>query len=101
MTNHTGNSITNSVPCPNNDLQEALTSSEIYNGHLRRLASLITTPQLADAVRQVMGADETVLKDSFLAYKLNSLGLIKLKDNKATPSCELYRQYFGAGRGSS
>ncbi|MEQ9237651.1 AAA-like domain-containing protein [Coleofasciculus sp. E2-BRE-01] len=82
-------------------LQEALTASGIYNGHLRRLASLITTPQLADAVRQVMGADETVLSDSCLAYKLNSLGLIKLQENKATPSCELYRQYFGAWRGSS
>ncbi|MEQ8957431.1 MAG: AAA-like domain-containing protein [Coleofasciculus sp. C2-GNP5-27] len=75
-------------------LQEALTSSGLYNSHLRRLASLITTPQLADAVKEVMSADETILSDSCLAYKLNSLGLIKLKDNKAMPSCELYRQYF-------
>lgn len=82
-------------------LQQALTASGIYQGHLRRLASLITTSEVADAVRQVMSADETILSDSCLAYKLNSLGLIKLKDNKAIPSCELYRQYFGAWRGSS
>jgi len=76
-------------------LQTALTASGIYNGHLRRLASLITTPELADAVKKVMSVDETVLADSRLAYKLNSLGLIKLKENKAIPSCELYRHYFG------
>jgi len=41
-----------------------------------------------------MHATEAVPLEPILAHKLSSMGLIKLDHNQATPSCQLYRQYF-------
>ncbi len=73
----------------------AATSNGIYSEHLRRQWwTLEQNPQLAYAFSEVLQEDSPKELDLYLAIKLESLGLIKLQGNKATPSCALYRDYF-------
>ena len=51
-------------------------------------------PELDKALSHVMKASEPIKLEPIVAYKLKSMGLIKLQENKAMPSCQLYRQYF-------
>ncbi|MEM7594679.1 MAG: AAA-like domain-containing protein, partial [Cyanobacteria bacterium P01_A01_bin.83] len=39
-------------------------------------------------------ADAPVKLPTITAYKLESIGLVKLNKNLVAPSCELYRLYF-------
>ena len=76
-------------------LQSASTPTGIYYHHLQRhWATLQAQSELASALYTVMGASEPVQLEPIFAYKLSSMGLIKLDNNLATPSCHLYRQYF-------
>lgn len=76
-------------------LETAPTSSGIYSHQLQRhWATLQEQPELAIALHKVMNATEPVPLEPILAYKLSSMGLIKLDHNQATPSCHLYRHYF-------
>jgi hypothetical protein len=76
-------------------LQEAPTLAGIYSNHLRRhLTHLQEHPELAAALKQVITAPKSVQLEAIAAYKLESMGLVKLEGNQATPSCELYRLYF-------
>ncbi|MFN6537514.1 MAG: AAA-like domain-containing protein [Nostoc sp. EkiNYC01] len=83
-------------------LQEAATESGIYNDHLRRLlTALQEQPELGTAVTKLIAAQECVKLEYILAYKLESIGLVKLAGDRANFSCELYRLYcesanFGA-----
>lgn len=73
----------------------AATSEGIYSEHLRRLWwTLEQNPQLASAFAEVLQHSEPIKLELHPAFKLESLGLVKLKDNKAIPSCSLYRDYF-------
>jgi hypothetical protein len=51
-------------------------------------------PELGKVFKQVIVADNSTRLDSLAAYKLESMGLIALVDNRATMSCNLYRTYF-------
>ncbi len=76
-------------------LDSAPTSSGIYSHHLQRhWAALQEQSELAIALHKVMNTPEPVPLEPILAHKLSSMGLIKLDHNQATPSCQLYRQYF-------
>ena len=76
-------------------LQSAFTSNGIYFNHLQRhQVTLQEEPELGKALATVMEACEPVQLEPIVAYKLKSMGLIKLQENKATPSCQLYRRYF-------
>ncbi|MBH8552510.1 AAA-like domain-containing protein [Nostocaceae cyanobacterium CENA357] len=76
-------------------LKTAPTSTGIYVHHLQRhWATLQKQPELAIALSAVMSTREPVLLEPITAYKLSSMGLIKLANNKATFSCQLYRHYF-------
>ena len=76
-------------------LKAAPTSTGIYQHHLQRhWATLQEQPELAIALGTIMSATEPVPLEPILAYKLTSMGLIKLDNNKAMPSCQLYQQYF-------
>ena len=76
-------------------LETGPTSSGIYHHHLQRhWVTLQQEPELATALRAVMNATEPVPLEPIIAYKLKSMGLIKLYNNQATISCQLYRQYF-------
>ena len=76
-------------------IDEAPTQSGIYSDHLRELlATLYPHQDLQTAFRKVIDADGPVILEPITAYRLESLGLIRLKKNQASPSCELYKQYF-------
>ncbi len=76
-------------------LANASTSSGIYHHHLQRYwASLQQQPELALALNRVMNSTQPVQLEPISAYKLSSMGMIKLDNNKAQPSCKLYQQYF-------
>lgn len=76
-------------------LREATTPSGIYSSHLRsQLATLKENPELMEAMKQVVTASGSVRLEAIAAYKLESMGLVKLDGAQATPSCELYHLYF-------
>ncbi|NEO85367.1 MAG: TIR domain-containing protein [Spirulina sp. SIO3F2] len=73
----------------------AQTEGGIYNDHLRRhLLNLQDYPPLAAALRQVVSQSRAVEIDAESAFKLESMGLVALQGNKASPRCDVYRQYF-------
>jgi hypothetical protein len=76
-------------------LDTAATPAGIFSQHLRELLTVLQKePQLMSAMQQVVTIDERVELDAITAYKLESMGLIKLEGNQARISCELYRLYF-------
>nr|WP_228049795.1 AAA-like domain-containing protein [Tychonema sp. LEGE 06208] len=78
------------------ELKETATSDAgIYSDHLRRqLWNLEEYPELAEGMREIAAADIPVQLKSMQAFKLDSLGLVKLQGNECVPRNELYRQYF-------
>ncbi|NJO42561.1 MAG: hypothetical protein HC769_11135 [Cyanobacteria bacterium CRU_2_1] len=78
-------------------LQEAPTQAGIYSNHLRRHWEVLQAhPNLWTALRQVVTATRGVRLESITAYRLESMGLVKLRGNEAVPACELYRLYFSS-----
>ncbi|WP_424100214.1 AAA-like domain-containing protein [Moorena producens] len=76
-------------------LEEAPTQAGIYSNYLRYyLAALLPHPDLVAAFKEVVMATESVELEALTAYKLESLGLIRIRGNRATASCELYRLFF-------
>ncbi|MEH2236757.1 AAA-like domain-containing protein [Nostoc sp.] len=76
-------------------LEIASTPVGIYSQHLRELLTLLKKePDLMSAMQQVIATDEKVELDAIAAYKLESMGLVKLNGNQAHAMCELYRLYF-------
>lgn len=81
-------------------LQDAPTDAGIYRHHLHRHGEIISkNPLLAEAFKQVINADKPVQLETTVAYKLYSMGLIKLQGNNCISRCELYRRYFSARLG--
>ncbi|WP_009631162.1 AAA-like domain-containing protein [Synechocystis sp. PCC 7509] len=77
-------------------LQTAATESGFYSDYLRRhLVTLQQQPLLAKALAKVINSKQPIQLESIPAFKLESMGLIHLEGDYATPRCELYRQYFG------
>ena len=73
----------------------AATESGIYSDHLRRhLYVLRDYPLLAEAFRQVVSRGRPVEIDAEASFKLESMGLVRLSGNEASPRCEVYRDYF-------
>ncbi|WP_343277546.1 AAA-like domain-containing protein [Kamptonema sp. UHCC 0994] len=67
----------------------------VYSEHLRRqLWNLEQYPELTAGMREVVMASSSVQLKTMQAFKLESLGLVKLQGNECSPRCELYRQYF-------
>lgn len=79
-------------------LQQATTDSGIYHEHLRELlATLQKEPELSGAFKQVITAPKGVPLETPIAAKLANLWLINPNSSYFyTPSCELYRLYFGS-----
>ena len=76
-------------------LHSAPTQSGIYSHHLLDyLTVLRSEPSLMSALQKVITAEESVQLDAIAAYKLESMGLIRLDGNWAKTSCKLYRRYF-------
>jgi diguanylate cyclase (GGDEF)-like protein len=76
-------------------LQQAPTLAGIYSDYLRSLLLILQQqPELAVSLKQVLTTNEGVFIDAIAAYKLESMGLIRLDGNLAFSNCELYRLYF-------
>ena len=76
-------------------LQTAHTETGIYNNHLRQLlGELEQTPELLQVFKEVVMAEVPIPLKSAQAFKLHSMGLVKLEGNHAKPRCLLYRNYF-------
>jgi len=76
-------------------LKKAPTEEGPYNDHLRRhLVNLEQDAQLRAAIKKVVAKRKPIEIDSTEAFKLRSMGLIKLQDNAVMPLCNLYRDYF-------
>jgi hypothetical protein len=76
-------------------LENAPTQTGIYSNHLRgHLTTLQQHPELAAAFKEVVEADNAIQLDAIPAYKLESMGLVNLIGDMATPGCDLYRLYF-------
>ncbi|MBD2198439.1 MULTISPECIES: AAA-like domain-containing protein [Calothrix] len=81
-------------------LQLAPTEQGIFSDHLRQqLWHLQHNSQLELGYKKVVMANAPVRLDTEVAFKLHSLGLVKLSGNDCVPSCELYRQYFSVRLG--
>lgn len=76
-------------------LQDATTETGIYRNHLRGLlVDLNKYPELISAYQKVVRATEPIKLNAIAAYELESMGLVKLQGNEASPLCKLYRLYF-------
>jgi hypothetical protein len=74
---------------------QASTQTGIYSNHLRQyLTALQEQPKLALAFKEVLMSDGMVRLETIPAYKLESMGLVKLQADRVTLGCELYRSYF-------
>ncbi|MEG4634473.1 AAA-like domain-containing protein [Microcoleus sp. AR_TQ3_B6] len=74
-------------------LQDATTDRGIYQQHLQyQWWNFQQDPDLFDAFRQVLTAP--IQLNMEVGFKLKSLGLVHIIENKLTVSCELYREYF-------
>lgn len=76
-------------------LSEAPSIKGIYSSHLRRhLMTLQQHSELRAGLKQVLNSQKSVKLKATIAYKLESMGLVKLKQDLVTVSCQLYRLYF-------
>jgi AAA-like domain len=76
-------------------LADAAKQTGIYSDHLRNyLLTLQADPELAAAFQQVIMADVAVSLPTIAAYKLESMGLVRLDGDLVVSRCELYRLYF-------
>ena len=76
-------------------LETAATDAGIYSEHLRCILGRIKqNSELAAAFKEVVNSSEPVGLETVTAFKLESMGLIKLSGDLATPRYELYRCYF-------
>ena len=74
---------------------EAHTQSGIYSDRLRQLlAAIHPDPDLKIALKKIVSTKTPVELSPLVAYRLESIGLIKLQGNSATIACELYRKFF-------
>lgn len=78
-------------------LAESHTLTGVYGDYLKNLlAKVIEHPELVTALKDLINLGGKVEFDPIIAYKLESLGLVKLEGNECTFYCELYRKYFTA-----
>ena len=78
-------------------LQSSSTITGIYSAHLRSLlVTLQNDPALGMVLKQVVNNSDGVEINHILAYKLESMGLVKITGSLCKVSCELYRRYFAS-----
>ncbi|MGB3639577.1 MAG: AAA-like domain-containing protein [Rivularia sp. (in: cyanobacteria)] len=83
----------------NSLLEQASRERGIFRHHLpEKLDDLLSNPDLATVFTQILTA-QTVVIPPTVAYKLESIGLIKLTPDGAILNRELYRPYFSPNLG--
>ncbi|OKH38018.1 hypothetical protein NIES2101_36255 [Calothrix sp. HK-06] len=74
----------------------AITPISIYRQHLQSLLSgLKQNSQLLYIFTKILEKDDNIHLDLLTAYKLESIGLIQLQQQKWQISCQLYEDFFG------
>ncbi|MCT7994428.1 AAA-like domain-containing protein [Laspinema olomoucense] len=77
-------------------VQESPTETGLYGDHLRRhLWNLEKYPPLTQAMKAVVAQVDPVRLPGEQGFKLQSMGLVKMRGNDCTPRCRLYAEYFG------
>lgn len=67
----------------------------IYRNHLHRLLHhLQEHPQLAIAFQRVIAAQAPIELEPWIAFKLQSVGLVRLHNQFVVHRCSLYQRYF-------
>ena len=76
-------------------LAEATTEAGIYSSHLRSYWPIIQqNPEVANALKTVVEANQPVELKPKPTRDLQSLGLVHLQGNEVKISCNLYKDYF-------
>jgi hypothetical protein len=76
-------------------LEEAPTSTGIYEDHLRRhWKTLQDSPSLAEAFSKVVSATHPIRLGLVQMYQLYSMGLIRKQGDAVMSRCTLYQKYF-------
>jgi hypothetical protein len=77
-------------------LRTATSENSIFSDYLRQqLLYLEQHPQLESVYSLIVNSPlSTVELEPARVYELQSLGMVRVENNQALPSCELYRQYF-------
>ena len=77
-------------------LIKAATNEGIYHNHLQEYwLNLDNDPELAVIFKAVVTSDSPIqINSPKQLYKLESMGLIAVDNNKVKPRCQLYRLYF-------
>lgn len=76
-------------------LRDAATDAGIYGSHLRRLLEILnSSPELCSAMKKVVKSDQPVEVPPIVAYKLQSMGLVKLVGNWVTIRYKIYHDYL-------
>lgn len=77
------------------DLQESSLSLDgIFGSHLREVLSTVELYGLLNTMTALSSQPEGISLSPQVTYKLRGLGLIKLRNRRAVPQCQLYGEYF-------
>ncbi|KAM3099154.1 AAA-like domain-containing protein [Phormidesmis sp. 146-35] len=75
--------------------ENAISTESIYSPHLRNLLwDLQKYPELVEALKRVVLSPTPIELEAVQSFKLQSKGLVKIRDQHVVPSCHLYRKYF-------
>ena len=76
-------------------LEISPTEESPFINHLRELlGKLKLCPELANVYRELVTKNQPMMLESHQTFKLESMGLVRVKHNDCFPRCDLYRKYF-------
>ncbi len=76
-------------------LEISPTEESPFINHLRELlGKLKLCPELANVYRELVTKNQPMRLETHQTFKLESMGLVRVKHNDCFPRCDLYRQYF-------
>jgi serine/threonine-protein kinase len=76
-------------------LEISPTEESPFINHLRELlGKLKLCPELANVYREVVTKNQPMRLETHQTFKLQSMGLVRVKYNDCYPRCDLYRKYF-------
>jgi DNA-binding CsgD family transcriptional regulator len=76
-------------------LEMSPTAQSPFINHLRELlGKLEECPELTEVYRELVNKNQPMILKTYQTFKLESMGLVRVKNNDCFPRCDLYRQYF-------